>query len=110
MVSWPFGFPGRGGLERSARRQETATELYGAVVARAREPLFYAQMGVPDTPEGRYEMVALHLVLALERLRAEGEAGIALSRETIETFIADMVGSMRDVSHVGERVLRHVIA
>lgn len=82
--------------ERAARR-ETASELYGVVVARAREPLFYRDWGVPDTPEGRYEMVALHLVLVLERLRVEGTAGQRLSRETIEAFVADMDDSMREM-------------
>ena len=77
-------------LKERAARRETASELYGVVVARAREPLFYRDWGVPDTPEGRYEMVALHLVLVLERLRVEGAAGLPLSRETIEAFLADM--------------------
>lgn len=77
--------------------RETATELYGGVVTQARNPVFYAEMGIPDTLEGRYEMVALHLALVLERLRREGDAGVALSRATIETFVADMDGSMREL-------------
>lgn len=81
---------------RGARRQ-TATDLYGVVVARAREPVFYRDMGISDTPEGRYELIVLHLVLLLERLRAEGPAGVPLSREVIETFVADMDGSMREM-------------
>lgn len=88
MLSW---------LKHRSALKSTAADLYGAVVARARSPEFYAAMGIPDTPEGRYEMVALHLLLALERLRAEGEQGVALSRTLIETFIADMDGSMREM-------------
>lgn len=84
-------------LRRRAIRNDTAGELYGGVVARARAPVFYASMGIPDTPEGRYEMIAMHLVLVLERLRAEGPPGVALSRETIEAFVADMDGSMREM-------------
>lgn len=80
-----------------AVRQQTATELYGVVVAQARQPVFYRDWGVPDTPEGRYEMIALHLVLVLERLRAEGDAAQTLSRETIEAFVADMDDSLREM-------------
>lgn len=89
--------PGLDWLKQRASLRETATDLYGNVVTQARNPVFYAEMGIPDTLEGRYEMVAMHLALVLERLRTEGEAGIALSRETIETFIADMDGSMREL-------------
>lgn len=88
MLSW---------LRTRADRRERATDLYGVVVARAREPVFYATLDIPDTPEGRYEMVAMHLVLVLERLRAEGAAGIGLSRDLIEAFVADMDGSMREM-------------
>lgn len=89
--------PGMDWLKTRASRRETATDLYGNVVTQARNPVFYAEMGIPDTLEGRYEMVVMHLALVLERLRTEGEAGIALSRETIETFVADMDGSMREL-------------
>lgn len=84
-------------FRRQRRLSETATELYGAVVARAREPHFYAVLGIPDTPEGRYEMIVMHLVQVLERLRAEGPGGVGLSRALIETFVADMDGAMREM-------------
>ena len=53
--------------------KRTATELYGRVVAQARAPWFYSDLGVPDTPEGRLEMVLLHVTLVLHRLKAEGD-------------------------------------
>ena len=53
---------------------DTATELYGRLVAQARRPAFYAALGVPDTPEGRLELIMLHMVLMLRRLGREGEA------------------------------------
>ena len=52
-----------------------AGEIYGAIVTQARRPAFYADLGVPDTPSGRYEMVVVHLVLVLERLRSVPAAG-----------------------------------
>ena len=49
-----------------------AAKLYGSIVAQARQPAFYASVGVPDTANGRYEMVVLHLAAVLEALRAFG--------------------------------------
>jgi cytochrome b pre-mRNA-processing protein 3 len=81
-------------LRTSARRK--AGELYGAVVTQARRAEFYAALGVPDTPNGRYEMVVLHLFLVLERLREEGET--PLPRLLVEAFIADMDDSLRELA------------
>ncbi len=38
------------------------------IVAQARSPAFYRGYGVPDTVEGRLDMIMLHLVLVLRRL------------------------------------------
>ena len=74
-----------------------AGEIYGVIVAQTRQPAFYAALGVPDTPAGRYEMVVVHLFLVLERLRAEGEPDSALPRQLVEAFIADMDDSLREM-------------
>jgi cytochrome b pre-mRNA-processing protein 3 len=74
-----------------------AGEIYGVIVAQARRPAFYASLGVPDTPAGRYEMVVIHLFLVLERLRAEGESDSTLPRLLVEAFIADMDDSLREM-------------
>jgi cytochrome b pre-mRNA-processing protein 3 len=75
----------------------TATKLYGSVVAQTRDPAFYAIHSVPDTPEGRFDLLIVHLYLVLERLRREGEACEALSRSLVETFITDMDDAMREL-------------
>jgi cytochrome b pre-mRNA-processing protein 3 len=73
-----------------------ARELYGSVVATARQAAFYGIMGVPDTPEGRYELVALHLYLALESLRADARDS-DLKQRLIEVFVNDMDDCMREM-------------
>ena len=60
------------GFRRRSQDRIVAT-LYGAVVAQARLPAFYADFGVPDTVEGRFDMLVLHLVLLLRRLGQESE-------------------------------------
>jgi cytochrome b pre-mRNA-processing protein 3 len=74
-----------------------AGEIYGVIVAQARRPAFYAALGVPDTPAGRYEMVVVHLFLVLERLRAQAEPDSPLPRLLVEAFIADMDDSLREL-------------
>lgn len=74
-----------------------ARELYGAVVTQARNPAFYRDYGVPDTPEGRYEMIALHLVLTLDRIAGDTPEAKALQQETLETFVTDMDDAFREM-------------
>ncbi len=60
-------------LFRRTPQEGTIACLYGTIVAHARLPAFYQIYGVPDTVNGRLEMIMLHTVLFLRRL--EGEAG-----------------------------------
>ena len=82
--------------------------LYIAVVAEARRPDWYQRALVPDTMDGRFDMVALVLSLVLLRLEREGEAGPLPSVLLTEVFIDDMDGTMREVGFgdlvVGKRV------
>ena len=82
--------------------------LYNAVVAEARRPDWYQRALVPDTMDGRFDMVALVLSLVLLRLEREGEAGPLPSVLLTEVFIDDMDGTMREVGFgdlvVGKRV------
>jgi cytochrome b pre-mRNA-processing protein 3 len=84
-------------LRTRADLRRKAGEIYGAVVTQARSEHFYAEQGVPDTPTGRYEMVTLHLVLVLERLRQAGSTS-ALPRLLAETFVVDMDDSLRELA------------
>lgn len=96
------------GLGAKRQRRERAFVLYARAVAQAREPAFYAVMGVPDTVDGRFEMIALHVYLILRRLRAEGEAAAALSQDLFDAMFADMDRSLREMGvgdlSVGKRV------
>lgn len=75
-----------------------ATELYGSIVTQARQQDFYTAYGVLDVAEKRYEMIVLHIVLVLERLRASGEEGTELGRELVEAFVRDLDGSIREMA------------
>jgi cytochrome b pre-mRNA-processing protein 3 len=80
-----------------SKTKATAVELYGAVVTAARNPWFFSSIGVPDTPEGRFEMLALMLFLAIDRVQAEGPEGEALAQRMIEAFVTDMDDCFREM-------------
>jgi cytochrome b pre-mRNA-processing protein 3 len=84
-------------LQRRSPEHRTATELYGRAVAQARLPRFYADWAVPDTPEGRLEMVMLHVTLLLQRLGSGDTLGGRLARALSEVFITDMDDNMREL-------------
>ncbi len=70
--------------------------LYGMIVAQARAAPFYRIYGVPDTVNGRFEMVVLHTILVLRRL--ESDPGLRrLGQAVFDRFCADMDGSLREM-------------
>jgi cytochrome b pre-mRNA-processing protein 3 len=81
------------------RRSErlAAEELYAAVVAAARRPELYIDHGVADTPEGRFEMIALHLFALTHRLMHEPGGDPELARRVTESFVTDMDASLREL-------------
>ena len=81
----------------AARNRSIARELYGVVVAQSRRPELYLEHGIPDTAEGRFEAVAMHLTLLLERLNREGETGRNLGQMLTETFVTDMDDNLREM-------------
>lgn len=90
-------------LRNRAKDKSKAQKLYGAVVTLARTPSFYSQFGFPDTPEGRFEAVALMLFMVLERLKSVPGTE-TLQRMTIEAFVTDMDDCMREMG-VGDLVV-----
>ncbi|HKA99154.1 MAG TPA: ubiquinol-cytochrome C chaperone family protein [Methyloceanibacter sp.] len=74
-----------------------AAKLYGAIVAQARLPVFYQALGVPDTLEGRFLVLSLHLFAVHHRLKAEGEGARILAQDLADRFTADMETVLREI-------------
>ncbi len=91
------------------RRERAALRLlYDALVAAARDPAWYREGAVPDTLEGRFDMLATMLALVLIRLESEGEGAKAESVALTEIFIDDMDGTLRQIG-IGDFVVgKHV--
>lgn len=74
-----------------------ATALYGAIVAQARQPALYADFGVADTVDGRFEMVVLHLALVVQRLQSGSDREKQRAQGIFDVFSADMDLSLREL-------------
>ncbi len=74
----------------------TIEAIYGMIVTQAREPLFYRDLGVPDTVNGRFDLLVLHLWMVLRRLRPI-EGGTALSQALFDRFCDDMDANLREM-------------
>ena len=71
--------------------------LYGAIVAQARCASFYADYGVPDTVEGRFDLLVLHLVLVLYRLSHQPGVVRGFGQELFDAFCRDLDANLREM-------------
>lgn len=95
-------------LFRRKRQDDTISAVYGAIVAHARSAAFFRSYGVPDTVEGRLEMIVLHAVLVLRRLAAAGERERALGQGIFDLFCQDMDNNLREMGVGDLGVPRHM--
>lgn len=71
--------------------------IYGQIVAAARQPTLYADWDVPDTPLGRYEMIALHLFLFLHRVRGQQGQIASLAQGLTDRLFEELDHSIREL-------------
>lgn len=76
---------------------EIVDAIYAQIVAAARQPVFYADWDVPDTPLGRFEMVSLHMFLFLHRTGGEKGPLADLAQELTDEFFKDIDHSLREL-------------
>jgi cytochrome b pre-mRNA-processing protein 3 len=95
-------------LFRRNRHRATAHAAYASIVERAREPEFFLRLDVPDTLDGRFEMIAVHMFLVLNRLKAEHEATSDFAQALFDAMFADLDRGLREMGAtdigVGKRV------
>jgi cytochrome b pre-mRNA-processing protein 3 len=91
-MPWPFNHFRK---PRLAPRG-TIEAIYGMIVTQAREPLFYRDLGVADTVDGRFDLLILHLWMVLRRLRPM-TGGEGLTQALFDRFCDDMDGNLREM-------------
>ena len=96
------------GLNRRKRHERTGFELYTTAVAAARDPFLYRALGVPDTLDGRFDMVGLHAFLLIDRLTTEPEPGPSVAQAVFDAMFSDMDINLREMGvgdlSVGKKV------
>jgi cytochrome b pre-mRNA-processing protein 3 len=97
-------------LFRSASVREAAALAYSRVVEQARQPGFFLGCGVPDTLDGRFELICLHAFLYLHRLKREHRQAAPLGQRFFDTMFADFDRSLREMGtgdlSVGRQIKR----
>jgi cytochrome b pre-mRNA-processing protein 3 len=97
-------------LLRRDPRRDAVHRVYERIVERARHPIFYAELGVPDSVDGRFELIALHAFLVLHRLKAEPGEAKAFGQALFDLMFADFDRSLRELGtgdlSVGKEVRR----
>jgi cytochrome b pre-mRNA-processing protein 3 len=91
------------------RMDGPAVALYRQIVAQARQPVFYRDHAVPDTLDGRFDMIVLHAFLVMRRLKQiAGPEAQKVSQDLFDLLFADMDSNLREIGvgdlGVGKRV------
>jgi cytochrome b pre-mRNA-processing protein 3 len=84
-------------LFRPRKDRARVRAIYAVIVAQARQPVFYAELGVPDTLEGRYDMLMLHAFLYMHRLKDETEPAKGVAQDVFDFLFSDMDRSLREM-------------
>lgn len=95
-------------LFRPPPERAVAEALYRVIVGQARQPSFYTACGVPDTPDGRFDLIVAHAVLVFRRLHRQAEQSRALAQVLFDLMFADMDQNLREMGvgdlAVGKRI------
>src|SRR3984893_2602092 len=86
---WPFNHF----RKPRALARGTIEAIYGMIVTQAREPSFYRDLGVPDTVNGRFDLLVLHLWMVLRRFKSDAN----LSQALFDHFCDDMDANLREM-------------
>jgi cytochrome b pre-mRNA-processing protein 3 len=97
---WPFNHFRKPRLTPAG----TIEAIYGMIVTQAREPIFYRHLAVPDTVNGRFDLLLLHLWLLLRRLRTVAQGSMGLSQALFDRFCEDMDDNLREMG-VGDQTV-----
>ena len=95
---------------RGQVRDSPAINLYRAVAARSRDPVFYLEWGVPDTMDGRFDLLVLHVVLVFEALRGGGAGAAELGSKLADAVFTGFDEALRELGvsdfGMGRRIKR----
>nr|USU32704.1 ubiquinol-cytochrome C chaperone [Methylobacterium sp. OTU13CASTA1] len=86
---------------RTSPRERMIRDLHARINAAARVPALYTALGVPDTVEGRFECLSLHVILVLRRLNRLPEPAADVAQDLINAIFLQLDSSLRE-SGIGD--------
>ena len=94
-------------LFRRRVRSDTISTLYGTIVAQARLPCFYREYRAPDTVNGRFDLLVLHMAMVLDRFAGEQRLR-ELGQALFDHFCTDMDHNLREMGVGDLSVPKHM--
>lgn len=85
------------GIFGRKRHERAGFALYTAAVRAARDPYYYTELAVPDTMDGRFDMIGLYTFLLIDRLHGAEDAGKALAQAVFDAMFLDMDHTLREL-------------
>ena len=85
------------GLFSRKRHERAGFALYTAAVRAARDPFYYTTLEVPDTMDGRFDMIGLYTFLLIDRIHREEDNGKALAQAVFDAMFLDMDHTLREL-------------
>lgn len=83
-------------IKRKNPYEQEASALYHVIFEQSRQPVFYADYGVPDTIDGRFDLLLVHIFIVLHHLNAMDAQGQELGQALFDMCFADMDQAMRN--------------
>ncbi len=82
--------------------------LYERLVDLSRDVAFYTELAVPDTIDGRFDTLSIHVHAVLRRLKGQGAVADRGAQALFDRFMLDMDQSLREMGvgdlGVGKRI------
>lgn len=83
------------GQERQEKQRADA--LYNHVVAASRNPMLYGASGAPDTANGRFELIILHIFMLFRRMQDDDDQVKSIKQKTFDCFLENMDVNLREI-------------
>ncbi|UYW29575.1 ubiquinol-cytochrome C chaperone family protein [Methylorubrum extorquens] len=84
-------------FRRADRRRRTIQSLHRTIGEAARRPGLYTALGVPDTVEGRFEALSLHVILVLRRLGQLPPPAADVAQDLVDSVFMQLDASLREL-------------
>lgn len=84
-------------FRRNDARRRSIETLHTRINAASRVPALYTGLGVPDTVEGRFECLVLHVYLVLRRLKALPPPAAEIAQDLVNSVFQQLDASLREL-------------